>query len=122
MGTSPTLAAIYAAELRVAQSNGNTRDSLRRVRVAFRATLARPSTLALVAGAAGLFGFWLARRPQPQATSPSDGATVAPTTSVAGLVLAFIVRYAMQRLPFILRQVWAARQKRATRVGPDMAN
>ena len=121
MMRAPTLAAIYAAELRVAQSKGNTRDSLRRVRVAFRATLARPSTLALVAGAAGLFGFWLARRPQPQATSPSDGATVAPTTSVAGLVLAFIVRYAMQRLPFILQQVWAARQKRAARVGPDMS-
>ena len=121
MMRAPTLAAIYAAELRVAQSKRNTRDSLRRVRVAFRATLARPSTLALVAGAAGLFGFWLARRPQPQATSPSDGATVAPTTSVAGLVLAFIVRYAMQLLPFILQQVWAAQQKRAARVGPDMS-
>jgi hypothetical protein len=48
--------------------------------------------------------------------------TFAPITSAVGFVLAFIVRYAMQRLPFILRQVWAARQKRATRVGPDMAN
>ena len=113
MMRAPTLAAIYAAELRVAQSKGNTRDSLRRVRVAFRATLARPSTLALVAGAAGLLGFWLARRPQPQATSSSDGVTVAPITSALGLVLAFIVRYGMQRLPFILQQAWAARQRRA---------
>ena len=121
MMRAPTLAAIYAAELRVAQSKGNTRDSLRRVRVAFRATLARPSTLALVAGAAGLLGFWLARRPQPQATSSSDGVTVAPITSALGLVLAFIVRYGMQRLPFILQQVWAARQKRAVRVRPDMS-
>jgi hypothetical protein len=35
--------------------------------------------------------------------------------------LAFLVRYGMQRLPFILRQLWAARQKRAVRVGPDMS-
>jgi hypothetical protein len=26
----------------------------------------------------------------------------------------------MQRLPFILQQIWAARQERAARGGPDM--
>lgn len=114
---APTLAAIYAAELRVAQSERSTRDSLCRVRVASRAALLRPFTLALVAGAAGSFGFWLARRPQPRATTSSDGA--AATTSAAGLVLAFVVRYGMQYLPFILRQVRAARQKRAGRAGPE---
>lgn len=117
----PAVVGIYAAELRVAQSRLNTRDSLGRVRVAFRATLARPSTLALVAGAAGLLGFWLARRPQPRAASSADGVGVATTASAAGLVLAFIVRYGMQRLPFILQQLWAARQQRAARVGPDMS-
>src|ERR1035437_1077356 len=80
----------------------NTRDSLRRVRVAARATLARPSMLALVAGAAALFGFWLARRPQPQTAFSSDTATVGPTTSAAGVALAFILRNAIQPLPFIL--------------------
>jgi hypothetical protein len=98
-------AAIDAAELKVAQCTRNTRDSLRRVRATFRATLARPATLTLIAGAAGLFGFWLARRPRPQATSASDGVGVVKATSAAGLVLAFLVRYGMQRLPFILRQV-----------------
>jgi hypothetical protein len=118
---APTLAAIHAAELSVAQARRNTGDSLRRARIALRATLARPSTLALVAGVAGLLGFWLARRrPQPRATPSSDGAAVNKTTSAAGLVLAFIVRYGMQRLPLILQQLWASRQKRATPVGPNM--
>jgi hypothetical protein len=65
-------------------------------------------------------GFWLARRPQPQSTSSPDGAAVAKTTSVAGVVLAFIMRYGMQRLPVILQQVWTAWQKRASRIDPDM--
>lgn len=108
---APDRAAIYAAELRFAESKRTIRDSLRRVRVAFRATLARPFTLGLVAGSAGLFGFWLARRPQVR--SGGDGVAVAKTTSARGLVLAFLMRYAMQRLPLILRQVWAAREKSA---------
>jgi hypothetical protein len=114
MMREPTLAAIYAAERRVAQSEQDTRDGLRRVRVAFRAALTRPSTLALIAGAGGLFGFWLARR--PQTTSSSAGVGTATTASGAGLVLAFIGRYAMQRLPSILG--WVARQYRAARAGP----
>lgn len=121
MMRAPTLAAIDAAELRVAQSKLNTRDSLCRVRVASRAALARPSTLAVVAGAAGLLGFWLARRPQPRATSSSDGVGVATTTSAAGLVLAFIMRYGMQRLPLVLQHIWAARQKRPAQAGPDIS-
>jgi hypothetical protein len=112
---APTLAAIYAAELRVVQARQSTRDSLCRARVALRATLARPSTLAVVAGAAGLLGFWLARRPPPQATSTAAGEGVATTTSATGLVLAFIVRYAMQGLPFIFQQVRAARRSPMTR-------
>ena len=103
----PTLAAIHAAELRVAQSAQDTRQSLRRVRAAFRAALARPRTLALAAGAGGLLGFWLARRPRGVSATATDGDGVARTPSAGGVVLAFIVRYAMQQLPFILRQVWA---------------
>lgn len=112
MTRAPTLAAIDAAELRVALARRNTWDDLGRVRVAFRTTLARPSTLALIAGAAGLLGFWIARRPEPQATPTSKGSGAATTNATAGLVLTFIVRYALQRLPRILEQVWAARQKR----------
>ena len=121
MMRAPDRAAIHAAELRVAQARRNCRDSLRRVRVAFRASLVRPTTLALVAGAAGLVGFWLARRPQPRPQATASTAGVAATTSAAGLALAFIVRYGMQRLPFILQQAWVARQQRAAPSGPALS-
>jgi len=123
MMRAPDLAAIHAAELRVAQSGRNTRDGLRRVRVAFRAAVVRPTTLALVAGAAGIFSYWLARRPQPQPQAQATASTagVAATTSAVGLALAFVVRYGMQRLPFMLQQVWVARQQRAARSDPAMS-
>lgn len=122
MMRAPTRAAIQAAELRVAQSGRNTRDSLRLVRVEFRAALVRPLTLALVAGAAGLFVFLGIRRTQRPATVSSGGAGLAATTSVTGLALAIIVRYGMQGLPFIIQKIKAVLAKRAARVDPDMSN
>ncbi len=114
MMRAPGPAAIHAAELKVARSGREARDGLRRARVALRATLARPSTLALAAGAAALLGFWLARRPKRPATPASAaGAGVARTASAAGLVGALLLRYGMQLLPFVLQQVRAARQERA---------
>jgi hypothetical protein len=77
--------------------------------------------LALLAGVAGILGFWLARRVRPKATSPAAGVGVAATTSAAGLVLAFVMRYGMQSLPFILQQVRAARQRPEARVGAAVA-
>ena len=120
MMRAPDLAAIHAAELRFVQSEEQTRDGLRRTRAAVRATLTKPSTLALVGGTAVLSGFLLARRAQPPTRSPSSGAGVAPAaaTSAAALVLPFIVRYGTHYLPFILRQFWAARQKPVMRARP----
>ena len=120
MKKAPTRAAIHAAELRVAQAKRNTRDSLGRAGVALRAALARPTTLALVAAAAGLLGFWIARRPKRVPTSSGEiGA--AKTSSAAGVALAVILRYGLRRLPFVVGQLWAARQKRAARTGSDMS-
>lgn len=113
MMRAPALSAIHAVELRIAQSQLATRASLHRAHVALRTTLSRPSTLALVAGATGLFGFWLARRLRRQQPLLENGAAVARTASVAGLALAVIMRYGMQGLPLIYRQVRAAREKRA---------
>ncbi len=104
MMRAPSLAAIYAAEMGFAKSRLNTRDSLRGARVALRATLARPATLTLVAGAAGVLGFWLARRPRPQARSATGGASVATRTSVFALALPFLARYATQGLQLILQR------------------
>lgn len=107
----PAMAAIEAAEFRVAQSRQSIGDSLRRARAAFVANLTRPSTLLLAAGAACLLMWRFARR--PRAAASPYGLGIATTTSVLGVVLAFAVRYGMQGLPFIARQVWASRRKRA---------
>lgn len=115
MMRTPDLAEIHAAELRVAESKLNTLESLRRVPGAFHAALTRPSTMLLAMGAAGLWGFCMARR--ARATSSSDGAAVARPPSVAALGAAFIVRFAMQYLTSIFRHVWTAREERAGRVG-----
>src|SRR5262245_11426891 len=107
----PDSDAIRVAELRVAHSVLETQHRLHRVRAAFRATLAKPTTLVLAAGAGGLVGFWLAGRPRGVAArvsgSPTRGATA------GGVVAGFAVRYVMQRLPLILSQVWAARRSSA---------
>lgn len=111
MKQPPTLEAIYAAELRVVQARQGTRDSLARARVAVRATLARPLTLGLVAVAAGALGFWLMRRGRSRRAAANAG--VAAKTSVAGLIVAFIMRYGRPALPFILRRARVAWQQRA---------
>jgi hypothetical protein len=118
---APSLTAIYAAELKVALARRNTSDGVGRARLAFRTALARPSTLALVAVASGVLGFWLASRPEPRSKSTTRSAGTAARNSTAGLVLAFLVRFGMQRLPQILAQVWAARRKRATTEAPTIA-
>lgn len=107
----PDRAEIAAVERKVAQSMLNTQDSVRRVRAAFRAPLARPATLLLVAAAAGVAGFCLThRRP---ATPPSIGARVVTTTTIAVLMRQAIVRYGIQLLPVLLQRLRAAWQKRA---------
>ncbi len=95
--------AIHEAELRVMQSSRNVRESLGRVRTAFRVGVARPSTLLKVAGVTGLFCFWLARRTGPRPDNTVEGLRDTAVTSVLGLLTAFIVRYGMRRLAVIFR-------------------
>lgn len=119
MMRAPTLAAIHEAEVRVAQSRANARNSLHRAGVAFRTTVV-PARWALVAGGA-LFGFWAARW-RRRKTSASARVSAAPAASAAGLLLGFIVRYAMQRLPIIVQLLWAARQNHGARAHADISN
>lgn len=93
--------AIHQAELRVMQSSRNVRESLGRVRTAFRIGAARPSTLLKVAGVSGLFCFWLARRTGPRPGNAVEGLRNTAVTSVLGLLTAFILRYGMRRLAVI---------------------
>lgn len=118
MSRATDRAAIYAAELGIAQSGRDARASLGRAAAALRTRMARPATLAL---AAGLLGFWLARRPKPQAVSSSTSTNVASKASAASLVGALIVRYAMPYLPLVVAQVRAAQQERAARLTDSRA-
>ena len=111
----PTLNAIYAAELKVAQSRLQTYDALQRGRNAFRVALARPASVVTVAAAATFFGYLLARRFRPKSVSIANRASASNARMVpaAGLIMAFILRYAKRQLPAIFRQVLAAQQDRA---------
>ncbi len=115
----PARAEIDAAERRVVQSRLIAHDRLGLVRVAFRATLARPSTLVMVMAATGVAGFCFARR--LRRPSSSAGVRIATTSSVAGVVGAFILQYGMRHLPFLVRQLWAARQTGAARVDSGLS-
>ena len=110
MKRSASLATIYAVELQIAQSRRNTLTELRRANAALRSTLARPSTLALVAGVAGIFGFWFERRQKSTKTRPEVSDVALPPSLVGGL-LAIAVRYGMQWLPFILQKRQATREQ-----------
>ena len=114
MMRAPDPASILAAEQRVAECGRMTQARLLGVRDAVRAALARPATLALAAGAAGLLGFWLAYRHRPPAVV-SPVAHVAPAASVLGVVAAFALQWGMRNLPSIVAQAWAARQRRISR-------
>lgn len=98
---APTPAVIHAAELRVTQSAQNVHDGLQRLRTVFRTTVARPSTMVKVAGATGLFCFWLASRLRSK--SPGKSLRDVAMLSVSSLMLATLLRQGRQRLSTIFR-------------------
>jgi hypothetical protein len=124
MRRAPTLSAIYAAELKVTQARLQAQAAFGRGRLAMRAALVRPATLATVTTVSAVFGYWLTRRilpPRPaqdQTDSVSASESTVSKASGAALILPVIVGYAKQQLPALLRQlmqVWTAR-KHAERV------
>ena len=146
---APTHHEILLAEQRLIQSRRELAAGTVRLRTAFRATLAKPTTLLAAAGAGAIAGYllfkrpaqvevartWLSRWPAlserweamrahlPSVGGPSTtttAATAAGTTSLAGLIFAFATRYAMQRLPRIgLHMVEDAIRKQRTATTPS---
>lgn len=116
MMRAPAPAAIHAAEMRVARLSGDTRESLQRAgtraRMAWRSAAPRVRWALVAAG--GLLGIWIARRRSRKA-SASPRAAAVTATSTAGILFGIAVRYAMQRLPVLLQQIWAARKDNAAR-------
>lgn len=119
MMRTPDLAAIRAAELRLEQSRRDTREHFGRARAASRMILARPSTLALTAAAAGVLGLWMTRRARPS-TNAATVVNSAAKTSVIGFTLAFLARYAMQILPPHVLRHWAEQRNRARASGEPL--
>lgn len=101
---------IDAAERRVVQSTQNTRDGFRRMRVAFRTAIARPSTLLMVLGAAGLAGLAFARRtrPAPSSGAASTGVRVAIATAIAVAAKSFILNSAKRYASTAFQHAWTA--------------
>jgi len=117
---APSSHEILLAEQRLMQARREVAADAVRLQTAVRATLAKPSTLLGVAGAAGVAGYLIFRRPRAVRAAPSDAATGAvASTSVAGIVVAFAMRYAMQRLPGIgLQLIERAMHRGGSAAGP----
>lgn len=150
--SAPSDEEIKRAERRLTDARRDLAASRVRARAALRAALVKPWTLlsvALAAGAAGYVLFkrpaqtevarnWLSRWPAlsarweamrahlPSIGGPSTAATATTAvgaTSLAGLVLAFASRYAMQQLPRIgLRLVEDAIRKQRAGVSPSYSS
>ena len=80
-------------------------------RIALRASLAKPSTLLLTAGVAGLVGVWVGGRSGSRAAEANASGSEAKA-SLAGIVLGLIWRYALRGLPVMLDHYRAASNKR----------
>jgi hypothetical protein len=113
MMKAPTDNEILLAEQRLDQARQEVVASAARLQSEFRATLAKPSTLIGVAVAAGLLGYYLfkpSRRPRRparrvRARRAEDRTTDETSKSLASIVVAFAMRYAMQRLPAVGMQL-----------------
>lgn len=103
MKKAPDPVAIHEAELRFFQSAQLVSGGFCRVRDAFRNSMARPSTMVKVAGLAGLFCFWLARRMRLKSPTPLKSLLNTIGTSTLGLMLAAFLRYGIRRLQAIFR-------------------
>jgi hypothetical protein len=114
MKHAPTRSAIFAAERKLVQSRRDTEESYGRFRSALRSRLARPSSRALAVGLAALIGFWLVRR-KPRTTTRAGNGT---STSMAGIAIAFLIRFGWRRFSGFLRDSWASRQKHSATVIP----
>ena len=126
MKRAPTVEAIDAAEARLAESKQKTRDGLHRARLAFRASLTRPSTVALAAGAAGLAGLagvWLARRPRRRRVAyPKLGAGAVLTAYAAPFVQSLLARYGKEAVSLLAEKLRAARRTREARAAAEASN
>lgn len=116
----PTLAAVNAAESRLVQSRRNVRQSADRTRSALRAAIARPSTLVLVAVAAGFSAFLVSHRPRPSVKSVPNSADSTIGALSRSLVRTFISMYGARVLTLAFQLGSAAPKQSGSRVNASM--
>ena len=108
---APNLAAVYAAELKLAEAKTRALDGGRRAWLAVKVGVTRPSSLALIA-AAGFCGGWLVSRRSPRPTPSTEDATAAAGKgAIAGLILPFLLQAASRILPLVVNGIFTERQK-----------
>lgn len=109
MMKAPTDNEIMLAEQRISDAKRDFSLARARANEAFQDTLVKPGTLLGVAGVSAALGYFLFKTPQPAPRTPGEAPSTTSTaataavasTSMAGLVMAFVMRYAMQQLPGI---------------------
>ena len=108
---APDLAAVYAAELKLAEAKTRALDGGRRAWLAVKVKVTRPSSLALIA-AAGFCGGWLVShrfdRPAPTTEEPP---AAAGKGLIAGLILPFLLQAASRILPVVISGAFTERVK-----------
>ena len=99
----PSQAAIDAAESRLVQSRLEVRQSMERTRSTVRATLARPSTVALVALASGVSAFLVSHRLRPVFKSAAKRADSPSSESDPGLARTLVSMYGAAVLTYVFQ-------------------
>jgi hypothetical protein len=107
---APDLAAIYAAELKLAEARIQMLDGGRRAWLAVKVAVTRPSSLALIA-AAGFCGGWLVSRRSARPEPRAGEATAAGKGVIAGLIFPFLLQAASRILPLVVSGAFTERKK-----------
>ena len=104
----PTARQIAAAEMRFAASRERTRAAVDNLRITLQSKFARPSTLALAAGAGILIGKFLLRSKPRRATTRND-------LAAGGIAAALLSRFGWKYLAAAGLKTWLSRKQAARR-------
>jgi len=111
MMRAPSLAAVLAAESKVAASRHEVVEGLQRVRAASHALVARPMSLAVAGGAAAVVGIFIARLTRSRSSGPLAGAAAAKVSPFVLFLRTGAMKYALLLLPVVVRRIAAGLRK-----------
>lgn len=106
----PSRAAIEDAERRLNHARQNTSSGFARARLRFREKIARPASIAMLAGAAGVLAFWLAPRRRRKASAVAGQR--ASSAFLSHPILLSLAEVSIRALPFALWRMRVAQERR----------